>query len=117
MIKLLEDYLSDWKTKAQILNFLDSDECSMRTRISERLWRKYVEEHNERFYNHEEFYFIAHSSKGYKITTEKEDMLASFDDYFSRGIDQIKKARAGYKALGENMNYNFMEEIMKELEV
>ena len=116
MIKLLEDYLQEWRTKKEILAFLDSDDCGMRTRISERKWRAIVEEHNEKFYQHLTDQYIAHGPRGYKLTTDHEEMKAAFNDYFSRGVDQIKKARAGYKAIGENTNYDFMDYIIEELE-
>ena len=63
---LLKEYLTTWRTKREILEFLNSKGI----KIAERDLRKRIEYYNKKFYENETF--IAHSSKGYLITTDKE---------------------------------------------
>lgn len=69
--------LSSWKTKRQIIFKL----ASQGIYIDERTWRLEVEKHNRKFYNHEVNTFIAHSSKGYKLTSDVEEIKDSHKEH------------------------------------
>ena len=86
--------MSDWRTKTDILQELKIKGLEM----DERYFRQVVEKHNKLFYNHEINVFIAHSSKGYKATTDEDEIRMSAYDYRKRAMDRI------CKAIGENVN-------------
>lgn len=92
--------LSSWKTKRQIIFKL----ASQGIYIDERTWRLEVEKHNKKFYNHEVNTFIAHSSKGYKLTSDVEEIKDSIKDLRKRALDMLYKEAKIKKAIGENYN-------------
>lgn len=100
MIELIEEYLDDWSKKKIILDIL----VSKGVRMSERAWRKAVELHNKRYFEHQTDKYIAHSSKGYKLTTDKEEIIRSAKDYRKRAMNQLVKASKTLRAMGENDN-------------
>lgn len=103
-IEMIDDLidLSEWKTKQQI-----KDELKIyNVQINEREFRRQVEKHNELFIAHQKEFYIAHSSKGYKMTKDTEEIRESLRDSLKRGIDQLSKYHKGIKALGENANFN-----------
>ena len=69
-------------------------------------FRLQVEKHNELYFAHEKPYFVAHSAKGYKITTNADEIRESLRDSLKRGLDQLSKYHKGIKAIGENANFN-----------
>jgi hypothetical protein len=105
-IELINDFidLTEWKTKKQINKELGE----FGIRINERTFRQKVEDHNNLYFAHKKDFFIAHSNKGYKITTDTEEIRKSLRDSFKRGIDQITKYHKGIKALGENANFSLI---------
>ena len=94
--------LKEWKTKKQI----NKELRLYSVQINERLFRKQVEKHNDMYFAHEKPYFVAHSARGYKITTDTEEIRKSLRDSLKRGLDQLSKYHKGIKALGENANFN-----------
>ena len=100
MIELIEEYLNDWIKKRVILEILASKGVTM----DERTWRKAVELHNEKYVEHETDRFLAHSSKGYKLTTNKDEILLSTRDYHKRAMDLLVKESKIKRAMGENDN-------------
>ncbi len=92
--------MSDWRTKTDILQELKIKGLEM----DERYFRQVVEKHNKLFYNHEINVFIAHSSKGYKATTDEDEIRMSAYDYRKRAMDQLVKYSRICKAIGENVN-------------
>lgn len=92
--------LKDWKKKKDILKELKSNGVTM----SERTWRKAVELHNKKYFEHETDKYLAHSSKGYKLTTDKDEVIASARDYRKRAMDLLVKSSKTLKAMGENDN-------------
>ena len=94
--------LNDWKTKGQI-----SKELSLAMpglTLNERTFRKNVEDHNKLFTEHLKDTFVAHSKKGYKLTTDYKEIKESIEDNKVRAMDQLVKYYKGKKALGENLN-------------
>ena len=103
-IELINDFidLTEWKTKKQIKNELKTYGIT----LNERAFRKQVEKHNDMYFAHAKPYFVAHSAKGYKITTDNEEIRESLRDSLKRGLDQLSKYHKGIRALGENANFN-----------
>lgn len=103
-IELINDFidLTEWKTKKQINKELGE----FGIRINERTFRQKVENHNNMYFAHAKPYFVAHSAKGYKITTDNEEIRESLRDSLKRGLDQLSKYHKGIKALGENANFS-----------
>ena len=93
--------LSNWKTKGEILRELKNGGIV----IDERNLRQKIEAHNKLYYNHESDNYIVHSSKGYKVTTDKDEILDSLKDMRKRALNMLYKEAKTKKALGENMNF------------
>lgn len=96
--------LSEWKKKSQILEELETGGI----KIDERRLRKLIELQNNLYCEHETKNFIVHSSKGYKVTTDREEILKSVADNHKRAINLLYKESKTKKALGENMNFNLV---------
>lgn len=100
MIELIKDYLIEWTKKKDLLKILKSKGVTM----DERTFRKMVELHNKNYFEHRVDKYLAHSSKGYKLTTDKEEIIRSAKDYKKRAMDLLVKASKTLKAMGENDN-------------
>lgn len=96
--------LSDWKKKSQVLKELEQGGI----KIDERRFRKLVELQNNLYCEHESEKFIVHGPKGYKVTTDREEILKSVADNHKRAINLLYKESKTKKALGENMNFNLV---------
>jgi hypothetical protein len=95
--------LTEWKTKKQINEELKQ----FGVQINERVFRLQVERHNEMYFAHIKDDYVAHSSKGYKLTKDRDEIAKSIEDTKKRGLDQLVKYHKCLKALGENSNFNF----------
>ena len=104
MIEKINDLidLTEWKTKKQI----NKELRVYSVQLNERTFRKNVENHNELYFAHEKEFYVAHGSKGYKMTKDTEEIRESLRDSLKRGLDQLSKYHKGIKALGENANFN-----------
>ena len=89
--------LSNWKKKKDILVEAAANGVPM----DERAWRLYVEKHNMRYWIHEEDEYIVHSNKGYKLTSDKQEIRESIEDNKKRGLNLLWKHSQTMKALGE----------------
>jgi Zn-dependent peptidase ImmA (M78 family) len=104
MIEKINDLidLTEWKTKKQI-----NEELRVYSvQLNERTFRKNIENHNKLYFAHEKEFYVAHGSKGYKMTKDTEEIKKSLRDSLKRGLDQLSKYHKGIKALGENANFN-----------
>ena len=104
MIEKINDLidLTEWKTKKQI-----NEELRVYSvQLNERTFRKNVENHNDLYFAHEKEFYVAHGSKGYKLTQDTEEIRESLRDSLKRGLDQLSKYHKGIKALGENANFS-----------
>ena len=119
MIKLLENYLQEWRTKKDILAFLMSDDCTFKTLLSEREWRAFVKRHNKRKYNGVEKYYLAHGSMGYKLTNDPKEIKASAMDFLKRAIDMLREYWQAMGIIKHEVNVDFskeLEELEKEMD-
>lgn len=92
--------LSEWKTRKIILKELKSNGISM----SGRRWRSFVENYNKQFINGDGELFIAHSSKGYKLTTELEEIKNSAKEFKKRATNMNEKYLGIMEAVENRMN-------------
>lgn len=92
--------MTNWKTKKEILKELQDKDII----LDEREFRKRVKKNNERFNNHEIDFYIAHSNKGYKKTTDFDEIKRSCEDKRKRSLDQLHEVSKTLKAIGENCN-------------
>jgi uncharacterized SAM-dependent methyltransferase len=100
----MERYLgNDWVTKKEIIEKAYNDGI----KLHERVWRKFVEDYNKQYWRHEVDTFIVHSSKGYKLTSDKEEIKASIQDGKKRALNLLWKYSQTRKALGEVDNIKF----------
>jgi len=88
---------SNWKTKKQILAEAKRDGI----KIDERQWRKVVERYNMKYWAHEVDEFIVHGPKGYKLTSDKQEIKNSIRDSKKRALNLLWKHSRTMKALGE----------------
>lgn len=103
MIELIEDKLTRWTKKKDLLKILKDEGVTM----DERTFRKMIELHNKRYFEHQTDKFLAHSVKGYKLTNDKTEIINSAKDYRKRAMDLLVKYSKTLKAMGENDNIRF----------
>ena len=94
--------LSDWKKKPQILKELKVSGIYM----SERKFRRMVEDNNKLYAEHVTKYFVAHSYKGYIATNDRNIIIDSLLNNQKRAKTMFISASKTLKALGENNNMN-----------
>lgn len=95
--------LTDWKKSKECIAELSTGGI----RIDERQLRKLVEVNNINFVNHETDTFIAHGSRGYKATKNREEIIASLNDKTKRAVSMLRENRKVMQALSENNNLKF----------
>ena len=107
----MERYLgNDWKTKNQIIIEAYADGIT----LHERTWRKFVEDYNKKYWSHEVDTFIVHGRKGYKLTSDKDEIKASIQDSKKRALNMLWKYSKTRKAMGEADNIMLD---LKEMEI
>lgn len=103
MIEYLKGYLDrDWHTKDQIIYFL-TKVCKLDTneRSIERKIRQYFVEFNERYESGQTEMFIAHSNRGYLLTSDQKIILESLEDDNKRALKLMRRYYRCKKALAE----------------
>ena len=97
--------LFEWKTKRTIL-----DELSSEFDISERKFRKLIEQNNRLFAEGKVDFYIAHSFRGYKLTFNWDEIKKSVVDNRKRAITMLQDCRNVEMAF-QRRNQIKMEEI------
>lgn len=69
-------------------------------KLNEREVRKYIEKYNEHYMNCDKKTLIAHSNKGYKLTSDKDEINASAEALKKQGVNLLVKYSKTIKALG-----------------
>ena len=92
--------LSEWKKKKEIIEEAEAKGIT----IDERAWRKYVENYNKKYIAHEQVDFIVHSNKGYKLTSDKQEIIKSLKDNRKRSLNMLWKESQALRAMGEKDN-------------
>lgn len=99
---MLEEVLSltEWKKKREILSELKNKEIEM----SEREFRKLVQINNKRYGNGYSNYYIAHSCRGYKLTTNWDEIKQSIVDKRKRAITMLVECNNAEKQFQRRNN-------------
>ena len=99
MIDILKGYLDkDWKTKDEILYFINH---FYKEQMNERSLREYFAKFNERYESGETEMFIAHSAKGYLLTSDAKTIMSSLEDDHKRAIKLLRRYFRCKKSLSE----------------
>lgn len=88
--------LTRWKTRAEILQMLNQNG----TQISDRSFRKWVEDFNKTYDGREQPEYIVHGPKGYKITQDRTEIKKSIADNDRRAITILRQTRRVRRFLG-----------------
>lgn len=109
--KYLREHLKDWKKTSEILAELKSEKG---IEISDRTWRKYVNNYNNNYEEQETF--IASSNKGYKFTAKHKEIRKSAVKDFRLGISLIKNAKKHLQELDNKDQLTFFKDELLDLE-
>lgn len=102
MVELID--LTKWKKQKEILLELHRE---FGINITSREWRTAVEKWNKLFASGDVSFYITHSSKGFKATTDYQEALLSIKDYQKRAFNMLEKANTCKKAFVRLENYKF----------
>lgn len=94
--------LNDYKKKDEILK-----ELRIKCDISERKFRALVAQNNKLFGEGKVDYYIAHSSKGYKLTFNWDEMKKSIADNRKRAITMLADCTKAELAFQNRNNLQF----------
>lgn len=97
--------LTNWKKKKEIL-----EELRKEFDISERTFRKLVEQNNRLYGQGKVDYYIAHSCNGYKLTFNWDEMKKSIADNRKRAITMLVDCSKAEKAF-QKRNQMKLEEL------
>ena len=90
------EYLNEWITYKELSAKLLEEHA---IHLNQRDWTRIVENHNSRFCNLEIDKYIAHSVKGYKLTSDTSEILNSVDDLNTRALNMLSKRSKAIRAL------------------
>ena len=88
--------LTRWKKRKDILQELNGDG----NQISDRSFRKWVEDFNKTYDGRIQPEYIVHGPKGYKLTTSRDEIKRSVTDNDRRAYTMLRQTRSVRKALG-----------------
>ena len=98
--------LTRWKTRAEILRELNQNG----TQISDRSFRKWVEDFNKTYDGRKQPEYIVHGPKGYKLTTSRDEIRRSVTDNDRRAYTMLRQTRSVRKALGMTDQLSLFEQ-------
>lgn len=99
MIDLIKDFLQEWRKKEEILNRLHERGLD----LNERQFRKFVEIYDKDYCDGIRETYIAHSNKGYILTSDKDIIRRSYEDDLKRAFKLLKRG-AGVKRIFKDDN-------------
>ena len=97
MIEELQNYITDWKTRKEVIPFLRERGY----KVDDRLIRNIREAWNKDYCDGYRDTYFAYSNKGYKLTANPEEIRDCIDQDMKRGMKQIKRAYKAVRKLGE----------------
>ena len=110
MIELVEDFLTEYRTKKEILHELLSKGIT----VNERTWRINKGLHNERYYAGKTDKMLVHSQKGYKLTNNIDEIITFENDLISRSRDMEEQVRKSRYARRNKKNVSIFNFIRKK---
>lgn len=110
MIELIKNYLKTWRKAPEIMKKLkDQGVKAKNLKNLNRQFRRAAAKYNERYQNGETEYFLAHSTKGYKLTNKPKEIAQSLQDDRKRGLKLLKRYYTGMKSLSEKDQIALLE--------
>ena len=108
MIEQFYGYLDkDWRTKKELIEWY---KIMYHTKLNERMMRIWFERYNEKYGRGESELFIAHSQKGYLLTSDPEIIRKSLMDDYKRAMKLLVRNSRCTKALSEKNQLSLMPE-------
>ena len=106
MIELFRGFLDEgWRTRKECLEWY---KAMYNTKLNERMFRIWVEKHNQKYSEGETEMFVAHSGKGYLMTSDTDVIRKSLEDDYKRAMKLlVRNSRCG-KALAEKNQLSLM---------
>ena len=89
MLEFIEDYLTEYRTKGEILK----EFMRRGIEVNERTWRKNKPLHNQRYFEGKTNKMLVSSQEGYKLTNNEEEIITFENDLISRSRDMEKQVR------------------------
>ena len=106
MIELFRGYMDEtWRTKKECLNWYRN---KYNTHLNERMFRTWVEKYNQKYTGGEKEMFIAHSNKGYMMTSNVDAIRRSLADDYKRAMKLLVRNSRCTKALSEKNQLTLM---------
>ena len=106
MLEFIEDYLTEYRTKKEIL-----EELARRgIEVNERTWRANKPIHNERYFARKTNKMLVSCQSGYKLTDNEEEIITFENDLISRSRDmekQVRKSRYARKHKHQRSIFSF----------
>ena len=99
--EFIEENLKDWITYDNLKERIFNEYAITYHR---RAWNRYIEVKNQSFCDGETDMYIAHSNKGYKITTNKEEIEASVKHLHTMALNMLSKESKVKKALNRSVH-------------
>jgi len=103
--------LTHWKKRKDILKELRQEGNG----ISDRAFRKWVEDFNKTYDGRKQPEYIAHGPKGYKLTTSRDEIRRSVTDNDRRAYTMLKQTRNVRRALGMVDQISMFDEDQEEI--
>ena len=105
MREIFENFADrEWRKKQEILTHAKE----MGVDLNERELRNRIAEFNLNYLKSE--LYIAHSSKGYKLTTDRDEIKASATDLKKRALNMLKKYYSTKKELTNKTNLTLFDQ-------
>lgn len=102
MIELIKDYLMEWRKAPEIVKVLkDKGVHAKNLKNLNRKFRDAVAKYNLKYQAGQTDLFLAHSSKGYRLTSDSSEIAASLLDDRKRGLKLLKRYYSGMRSLSE----------------
>lgn len=98
--EFIKESLKDWITYANLKERIFNEYAISYPR---RSWNKYIEVKNKAFCEGESNFYIAHSNKGYKATTDKKEIEDSVNHLHTMALNMLSKESKAKKALNRSV--------------
>ena len=106
MIDMFKGYLDKkWRTKEKCLEWYEK---KYHTKLNERLFRIWIEKHNEKYAEGNTEMFVAHSPKGYILTSDLDVIRKSLTDDYKRAMKLLVRNSRCTKAMAEKNQLSLM---------
>lgn len=107
MIELMKGYLEEWHKRKELLSHIRSQGL----KIDERTLRQYIRKYRNEYSNGEhDSYIVDDPSKGYKLTSDRDEIRKALERNLKRGLTIAKESYAGLKRLRDTDQISLLEQ-------